>query len=199
MKCQIIGQCGLDWALAGMALNKQKNPADMYPVLMRLAGKGHGHDKGLRFMPVCLRISASRKFWQEFATYRIGTQSFDGDEIYDDFEDQIVSNSASTMNNIADRYLTADDFESQLPPGMLEIVNGQIDEYRAGRVSLAEMKDAIPEGLLQERVILMNMAVVENICAGRLRHRLYEWQILIQCFIEQLEYPELIPSLRGLL
>lgn len=67
-----------------------------HSLMQQLSIAGTDHRKFMRMMPVYVRITAPLYWWKEFDTYKVGT----------------VSNSCSTMNTIAERKFTLDDFST---------------------------------------------------------------------------------------
>lgn len=65
-----------------------------HSLMQRLSNAGTDHRKFMRMMPVYVRITAPLYWWKEFDTYKVDT----------------VANSCSTMNTIAEREFTLDDF-----------------------------------------------------------------------------------------
>lgn len=69
----VLGEHGYCVALQALALNRGGH-LDRMPELLRcLAGKGGGHDKVLEMISVWVLVDAPRHWWQEMATYRVGT------------------------------------------------------------------------------------------------------------------------------
>jgi hypothetical protein len=54
------------------------------------------------------------------------------------------------------------------------------------------MKNALPEGYLQTRLILMNYQTLRTIIAQRQNHRLPQWRMFIKKMKEQVKYKELL-------
>jgi len=73
MSVEVMREAGYEQALSALALCRNQ-PLDKMPsVLAKLAGMGGGHDKVLEMMCVWVRVDAPRHWWQEMATYRVGT------------------------------------------------------------------------------------------------------------------------------
>ena len=66
-------------------------------LMQKLSNAGTDHRKFMRMMPVYVRITAPLYWWKEFDTYKVDT----------------VANSCSTMNTIAEREFTLDDFSCE--------------------------------------------------------------------------------------
>jgi hypothetical protein len=186
MKVSIICEAGYAPAMLGLSLNRLKDPANMPAVAQRLAGKGQGHDKFLRMMAIYLDVTASRKWWAEMDTYKIGRA-----QLPDADEGDITTESASTMNNLKDRPLTQADFHSRVEQGYLEHLNRLREMVLEGTCTLDAFKDALPEGYLQRRILYINYAVARDIIDTRSTHRLPEWREFCAC-LRGLEHAELL-------
>lgn len=71
--------------------------ANDHSLMQRLANAGTEHRKYMRMMPVYVRITAPLYWWKEFDTYKVGT----------------VANSCSTMDKIAEKEFTLEDFSCE--------------------------------------------------------------------------------------
>ena len=132
----------------------------------RLAHKQGGHNKFLESINISLDITAPRYWWSEFDTYRVG----------------VTKQSESTIHTLGKRDLTADDFEHNLPFDILTIFNNIIDRYRCTENKKEKenlfltLKNLLPEGYLQRRIVVLNAKTLQNIIAQRINHRLPEWK-----------------------
>lgn len=122
----------------------------------KLAVKDGGHNKFLEAINVVLCIKAPRYWWQEFSTYRVGTSS----------------SSQSTMHTIKKRPLSQDDFAAPIPQEYLDYLN----ELITSGASKVEIKNALPEGFMQMRIVALNYKVLRNMYSQRKNHELQEWQ-----------------------
>lgn len=129
----------------------------------RLISGGSEHRKFLRMITVCVDITAPRYWWQEEATYKIGT----------------CENSTSTMHKLGDHRLTEDDFENGLDKGILEIVNKYWDEYKANPTveNLHLCKIQLPESFLNKRTLHCNYETIMTMFKQRKNHRLPHWRV----------------------
>jgi hypothetical protein len=168
-----LNECGYIEALIGTSLSRNKLPEDMVSVCERLAPMGLGHNKFMEFISVWLDITAPRYFYQQLATYRIGSSWL----------------SESTMYTITKRLLTQEDFEY---PITIEILNSLNELIKGG--SLEEVKNNLPEGFLQRRIMVTNYKALKNIYDQRKNHKLKEWHIFLDSVLSQIEYPEFIVS-----
>lgn len=76
--------------------DKFKLGPDDHSLMQRLSDAGTDHRKFMRMMPVYVRITAPLYWWKEFDTYKVGT----------------VANSCSTMQTIAEKEFTIEDFST---------------------------------------------------------------------------------------
>lgn len=173
MRVNIINEDGLDEAMLGLSLsyNKEiKNGDEMFAVAKKLASKDGGHNKFLESIVIWIDITAPRYWWQQFDTYRIG----------------ITKQSDSTMHTIMKRPLTQEDFETPIPEYLLMLLNAYIVQKNFDAI-----KNILPEGFLQRRVVCTNYKVIRNIIKQRETHKLKEWQVFCS-MREQLNTPELL-------
>ena len=134
-------------------------------VAQTLAFKGGGHNKFLESMQVWLLIRGSLSFWKQFDTYRCG----------------ISKQSESTMHTLKHRTLTSQDFTEEtfcIP----NIKNLSIDE----------MRDSLPSGFLECRVVNTNYKTLQNIVHQRENHKSKKWNIFIEQLLKLLQHPEFL-------
>lgn len=185
MKVKVLEEHGYDVALMGMSysyMDNNENTDEWWPEQrtkaekrsLLLAGKGGGHNKFLESIVVWMDIEASRAFWQEFDTYRIG----------------VTKQSTSTMHKLEKRRPTIEDFEEGTPIGSINAFISVWDE----KLGLVALKHALPEGYLQRRIVCLNYMSIRNIYAQRLRHRYLLWGCMLKSLVQQLEHPDLITS-----
>ena len=182
MKVNIIEITGKTTALLGLGLsygitsdldildfNHYTNDsiyAKCLNIANNLAHKQGGHNKFLESINISLDIKAPRYWWSEFDTYRVG----------------VTKQSESTIHTLGKRDLTADDFEHNLPFDILTIFNNIIDRYRCTEnkkekeTLFLTLKNLLPEGYLQRRIVVLNAKTLQNIIAQRINHRLPEWK-----------------------
>jgi len=163
-----LNECGYDEAMIGLSLSYGKKPDGMHQVASKLASKGDGHNKFLESMVVWLDIIAPRYWWQQFDTYRIG----------------ITKQSASTMHTLMNRELTQADFQIAIDYGTLEHLN-----YLITTKQFDLLKNELPEGFLQRRIVCLNYKTLRNIIKQRKTHKLVEWQMFIKNVLEDVQYP----------
>ena len=181
MKINIIETSGENTALFGIGLSYGITSTyksctalhlynDLYNKLLKtadtLAHKQGGHNKFLESINISLDITAPRYWWSEFDTYRVG----------------VTKQSESTIHTLGKRDLTADDFEHNLPFDILTIFNNIIDRCRCTENKKEKenlfltLKNLLPEGYLQRRIVVLNAKTLQNIIAQRINHRLPEWK-----------------------
>ena len=144
-------------ATSGMDFNhfrhtdKLKSCIDVAYKLTHMQG---GHNKFLESIQLWLDVTAPRYWWQEFDTYRVGT----------------TKQSESTIHTISRRPLEQKDFEQPIPEAMLSVLNGKI-LY----TPLEEVKNILPEGFLQRRIVNTNLKTLQNMYQQRKNHKLVQW------------------------
>jgi hypothetical protein len=138
----------------------------------KLIKAGNPHDKFMRQIFISVDITASRFFWQEYSTYKIGT----------------VENSCSTMHKIKDYPISMYKFETEdeldttdekywcCAINYLEYLRQKYKETN-DIIYLRKLKQALPEGFLQKRTCTLNYENVLNMVYQRETHRLIEWNL----------------------
>jgi len=170
MKTSIIREAGFEEALLGISLSYNSG-GDMKVVADKLVKRGGSHSKFLESIAVWLDIEAPRYWWQQFATYRIGTSA----------------QSESTMHTLLDGELTEDNFSCEVHDVYLDIINAVI---KAG--DLAHAKGLLPESFLQRRIVCTNYMALKRMIQQRRHHKLIEWQIFCTQVVIQAEHPEFL-------
>lgn len=194
MRVKLLKECGYEQALFGMALSYYREGTDIATWwtdeqklkaakrLKLLAFKGGGHNKAIESIQVWLLVTASRGFWQEFDTYRVG----------------ITKNSASSMHTLDKAPVTADNFECGTSQAMIDEFNNCLAQYKdvdsKYYKDITRLKDNLPEGYLQTRQISTNYMTLQNIIRQRDKHRLKYWSFFIDSILEQIEHPELLEN-----
>jgi len=192
MNIQILEENGYESALFGMSLsfydhkiplkefwtNERKEKAKKRARL--LAFKQGGHNKFLESIVCHIFIQASRSFWQEYDTYRVG----------------VTKQSSSTMHTLSKRFVTHEDFEANTISLTIWAFNNVLGNYKNSNhphyKDITYIKDNLPEGWLQERIVMVNYKTLQNILYQREGHRLKYWQEHKQEILSQLEHPELV-------
>ena len=131
-----------------------------------LAFKQGGHNKFLESMQVWLLIRGSLSFWKQFDTYRVGT----------------TKQSESTMHTLRKRVLTENDFtkETFCIPTITQ------------NFSIDEMRDSLPSGFLECRVVNTNYKTLQNIIHQRENHRSKKWNTFIEMLLKQVKFPQFL-------
>lgn len=189
MKLTIEHEAGYEQALRGLALSyyKQDVPFEKYfkevrPKMIKLLTLlnsksikegNYSHSKVLRQIHVWVMITSTRSFWSQFATYTVG----------------VVSQSASTMHTLSKTELSYQDFSLSTSAS---IVNAFLD-LKDGCKDIILLRDNLPEGFLQTRMVTFNYASLQNIIMQRSKHRYaIEWYDFEYQLKRQLKYPEII-------
>ena len=177
MKVEILKEAGYEEALLGLSLNKRR-----------------GHDKVMRMIRVWVLVEAPLFWWGHMDQYKV--DKTDQDEI--DLPDliagddgEIVTSSESLMNTIPDLF-TAEDFEYPLLDSELHELNIVVEVFKRGGMPIEELRNRIPQGVLQAHELELNYATLENIVASRSNHRLPQWQTFIKEVLAQVQHPELL-------
>ena len=154
---------------------------ELYDRLMRIArGLAHkpggGHNKFLETITLTLDVKAPRYWWQEFDTYRVG----------------VTKQSESTMHTIMSRELNPEDFERGINIKTWQYLTEQRSAYldekdpeRKERLFFT-MKNDLPEGFLQRRIVCLNAKALQNMYTQRRAHRLPEWHQFFDAIKEQM-------------
>lgn len=157
-------------------------------LMTRLRDAGTDHRKFMRMIVVYVDITAPLYWWKEADTYKVGT----------------VANSCSTMNKIADKEFTIDDFSCEHLENSwlvnlketIKLLNWARDAYHrcdkdAKKEWWWQMIQLLPTSYNQRRTIMLNYEVLANIYKSRRNHKLDEWHTLCD-WIKGLPYSELI-------
>lgn len=183
MKVLILKEEGHDIALQGMAYSykdRALDPIEWWDDAARqrakkraplLAPKEGGHNKFLESIVLWIDVEASRAWWSEFDTYRVGT----------------TKQSESTMHTLAKRGPIPEDFEEGTHYAVFDAFCRVWHEAK-GDVTVLKMN--LPEGFLQRRIVCTNYKVLRNIIAQREGHRLKWWGVFISAVKAQVQHPE---------
>ena len=173
---------GLSYGLTSCIENvKDLERAECYGRLMQIArGLAHkpggGHNKFLETITLTLDVKAPRYWWQEFDTYRVG----------------VTKQSESTMHTIMAREFRPSDFGHGVQANTLRMLNltrsvyiNEGNEKEKQRLFLS-LKNDLPEGYLQRRIVCLNAKALQNMYTQRKAHRLPEWHQFFDDIITQL-------------
>lgn len=150
--------------IGDIPLLKQQKFFKMQKVAETLAFKQGGHNKFLESIQVWLLIRGSISFWKQFDTYRAG----------------ITKQSESTMHTLKKRALNENDFTKET--FCIPSINNNM--------SIDEMRDSLPSGFLESRVVCTNYKTLQNIIHQRQGHKSKKWDIFINMLLQQVEHPE---------
>jgi hypothetical protein len=172
----IQNEAGYDEAMLGLALNKFQPVANMPRVAEALSkAKAGSHRKVLRHIAVWLWIEAPVMMWAEIDTYKVGT----------------VRNSSSTMHKPLE-HIT-------LIKGCTELTKAAFldarDRFHRGELTIQEYKANIPMGIMLQSVLSLNYEVLRTMVLDRRDHRLPVWQSFCRQVLEQVQHPELLPTM----
>ena len=185
MKVKVLEEHGHDAAMRGMAYSFKdraeegdawwESKRERAKVrLAALAHRGGGHNKALESIQVWIDVEATRSFWQEFDTYRVGT----------------TKQSESTVHTLSKRAPTQEDFEVDTPPVMVQAFQTVWQHLKENGMNISVLKNSLPEGFLQRRIVCTNYKVLQNIIAQRKGHRYKWWDVFINELLAQVEHPE---------
>lgn len=184
MQVTVLEEHGYDAALRGMSYSFKDRALDLTEwwdtqrerATQRaplLAAKDGGHNKFLESIQVWVDVEASRAWWGEFDTYRVG----------------MTKQSESTMHTLQKREPTHEDFETDTP---YVVIKAFIDVWPHIKDDITTLKLALPEGFLQRRVICTNYKVLRNIVAQRNSHRFTFWERFVEDVLAQVQHPEFL-------
>jgi len=171
MKVTILREAGYDEALLGLSLSYNRAVEEMPEVAEKLLARGGSHVKFLESIAVWLDITAPRYWWQQFDTYRVG----------------VSKQSESTMHTILSKSLSQENFEGYIPLDTIQRLNALIS-YEAFEL----VKNKLPEGFLQRRIVCCNYKVLSHIYGQRKDHRLKQWHIFFDSVLAQVQHPNFV-------
>ena len=161
-----------------------------HDLMMRLRNAGTDHRKFMRMIVVYADITASRYWWTEADTYRMGVEK----------------NSCSTMHTIHKREFSLDDFShDRMSDDALSELRRIVNVLNIRRRDFLKTKEKafwwdiiqlLPQSYNQKRTVMMNYEALSNIYKSRKGHKLDEWNKFCD-WIEELPYSELITGGNG--
>ena len=188
MKVKKVDEAGYQAALLGLSYNKKQPIEDMLRVAGKLAFHDGGHNKFLESIIVWLEVTAPRYVWQEMDTYRISTK-------------QSESTMHTLMKELTEAKASNENMksfiENNFEPGSIVPEQTKVLLDAVEREDLLAVKRLNPEGFIQKRMWCMSYKTLRNIIIQRRHHRLPHWKMFIQQVLEQIEHPELLPSLES--
>jgi len=176
MEVKIIEESGFQSAMLGLSLNKKQSVDNMKKVALKLGKVDGGHNKYLESITVVLDITFPRFMWSEFDTYRIG----------------VTKQSESTMHTLENEVLTQDCFEYPIDVFYLNLLNGKLalNRRHPQKNFITEIKNDLPDGFLQRRIVTTNYKTLRNIIKQRQHHHLPQWKEFCEYLKENLKYSE---------
>lgn len=174
MKVTVLNEAGWEAAIEGISLSYNVSFEQAERAALKLYNKDGGHNKFLESMVLWIDITAPRFWWQEFDTYRVG----------------VTKQSESTIHTITRRPMTQGDFEDPIPQEWLDRLNRYV-EMKA----FSAIKNMLPEGFLQRRIVCLNYKVLRNMIAQRKNHKLPQWHVFIDDVMDQIQFYDYVKDL----
>lgn len=159
----LISQRKIGTGITPEMLNKLKE------IALKLYDKDGGHNKLLEGIQVWIDIRAPRYWWSEMDTYRVGC----------------TKQSESTIHTLMKNPITQEMFEKPIWPLYIDF----LESLRKGG-DLTAMKNALPEGFLQRRIMNTNYKTLRNILSQRKNHKLQEWRDFCLYIYRNVDHPE---------
>jgi hypothetical protein len=192
MEVKVIAEAGHLESLLGLGLSfgltsgmdidslASLNNCEIYNKLSaraeKLAGKDGGHNKFLESITVWIDVNAPRFWWSEMDTYRVG----------------MTKQSESTMHTLKRDGVKEDQFEGWVPEGLVTTINQMIaDDY-----DIADIKNVLPDGFLQRRIICTNYKTLRHIILQRVNHKLPQWRYFCGAIESGVQHPEFLPEVK---
>ena len=174
MFVKVLSEAGSKEALLGISLSHRRREVSdddidwdhFTDVAKRLADKDGGHNGFLEFLVVYLDIIAPRYWWVQFDRYR-----------------HVSKLSESTMHTLMKDPIQQSFFEKEIDPSILK----HLEELRNSK-DFEQLKNELPEGFLQRRIVTTNYKSLRNMILQRKGHLLGEWRIFISELGKQLKY-----------
>ena len=185
MRVIVLSESGYAEALLGLGLSYGQTSGQTWEefladnvmlgkleqIARKLSAKDSGENKFLESIAVWLDIQAPRFWWQQMATYRIG----------------VSTQSESTMRTLLRRPFQPNDFEFPLPQETWARLQALVDARQ-----LTDLKNELPEGFLQRRIVCASYKSLRHIIGQRHNHRLPQWQVFCRSVVDQVRHPEFI-------
>ena len=171
---KVISEYGYDSAMLGLSLSHNAPVENMYKVAKSLAFKGGGHSKSLESMFVTLDMNLPRFLWQEVDVYRVG----------------VTKQSESTIHTLLKKPLSQENFYMDIYEPTIDYLNKLIKD----KAPLDVIKNELPEGFLQRRIVVLNYMSLQNIIRQRWNHKLtFLWRDLFcKTILASVKYPEFL-------
>jgi hypothetical protein len=182
MLTTVLNETGYEESAFGFSLSYNSTKDRAKELFPKFAFKQGGENKFLESIYIWLYIKAPRFWWQEFDTYRVG----------------ITKQSESTMHTLVKKSLNQSNFEYHTSEELIrdlnvliKIYNETEDKQTKSDMFLA-IKNNLPEGFLQQRVVCLNYKTLQNMYNQRKNHKLHQWQIFFDYVLNNIEHPEFI-------
>ena len=173
MNIKVLNEAGYEAAVLGFSLSYNTSLERTKSILPKYAFGIPGENKFLESIQIWIDINAPVFWWVEFDTYRVG----------------ITKQSESTMHTLKKSKLTRDNFEYVINFEQLDYLNAMIEN---GGTPIEILKNCLPTGFLQRRIVSMNYKCLQNIYNQRHNHRLPQWKYFCSEMLKQIEHPEFI-------
>ena len=171
MNVVVLKETGYEEALFGLSLSFNTDVDRMPKRAQLLSNKDLGHNKLLESIVVWIDINAPRFWWSEFDTYRVG----------------VTKQSESTMHTITKKPLCQDNFERPINELYLDYLNMLVSKS-----DIVEIKNALPDGYLQRRIVCTNYKTLRGILLQRQHHKLPQWHVFNATILANVAYPYLL-------
>ena len=112
----------------------------------------------------------------------------------DTYRSGVTKQSDSTMHTLAKRPPVDSDFEEGTDKRVIELFKTLWEENKK---DVTVLKDNLPEGYLQRRMICTNYKALRNIIMQRKDHRLKHWRTFCEEVLRQVEHPEFLIHNKG--
>jgi hypothetical protein len=98
------------------------------------------------------------------------------------------------MHTLEKETLTQDNFETPIPEAFLKTINETLELNRSGEeiVGIDKIKNIIPDGFLQRRIVAANYKTIRNIITQRKSHRLPQWRLFCNEIVSQLKFSHFV-------
>jgi len=177
LNVKVLKECGYDESAIGFSLSYNSTIERAKEILPKYAFKNNGENKFLRSIQVWLNVTAPIFFFIELDTYKISTTRL----------------SSSTMHTLGKNKILIDSqFEYPLNKNILIGINEVLQEYKNNLITIAELKNNLPDGFLMNSIFECNYATLQNIYGQRHDHKLPQWRYFCDEILSQIEHPEFI-------
>ena len=183
---KLLSEHGYEESMLGLSLSHKSTVERAKQIAPNLAHKQGGHNKFTEMIMMWFDVELPRHIWQELDTYRVG----------------ITKQSESTIHTITKGELTQDDFDMEIFEPTLDYLNALIEFHNSGSIEGADkkgvfltIKNNLPEGFLQRRIIMVSYKTFQNIYNQRKAHKMPHWKVFLEKVLSEIEHPEFIVPL----